>query len=82
MRPNGAAMIYLGEVHRGVVVLQNGATLPDGTKVRVETLDPTRPPIMDDAIYRLAELAEPTGIPDRAANIDYYLYGYQTPTAF
>ena len=31
-------MIYLGTVENGVVVLEDGTMLPDGTRVRVEPL--------------------------------------------
>ncbi len=33
-------MIYRGCIHNGVVVFEEPVSLPDGIKVRVETLDP------------------------------------------
>ena len=36
----GAAMSILGHVQNGVVVLDGGMSLPDGTAVRVEPLQP------------------------------------------
>lgn len=35
---------------------------------------PQEPPA-SDAVYRLDELAMPTGVSDLASNIDHYLYG-------
>jgi hypothetical protein len=69
-------MIYRGKVKGGVVVLEEGVQLPDGTDVRVEPLEASQPTECDDAVYRLGELAVDTGIPDLAANIDHYLYGH------
>jgi hypothetical protein len=78
-------MTYHGTVLNGVVVLQNGATLPDGTIVTVvpslrptqETPDKNVPTIWQ----KLAELgrqveSEPCDLPtDLAANHDHYLHG-------
>ena len=69
-------MIYRGQVSNGVVRLEGDAKLPDGTVVKVETIDVESPGEGIDPVYRLAELAVPTGIPDLAANIDHYLYGH------
>lgn len=67
-------MTYRGKVANGVIVLDGDQKLPEGTSVTVQ-------PIVDakksgDAIYRLADLAVPTGIPDLARNVDHYLYGH------
>jgi hypothetical protein len=69
-------MTYKGRIREGVVVLEEGVRLPDGTAVTVALADdpPTEP--AGDGIYRVAELAVPTGIPDLAMNIDHYLYGH------
>ena len=66
-------MKYHGEVRGGVVVLDDGAALPDGTKVAVHLLTP---PLPEDPLLRMADLAGETGIPDLGTNIDHYLYGH------
>jgi hypothetical protein len=66
-------MTYHGEVRGGVVVLDEGASLPDGTKVAVQLLTPAAP---EDPLLRMASLAVETGIPDLGTNIDHYLYGH------
>ena len=68
--------IYRGRFSNGVVKLEGDVRLPDGTRVTVETLDAETPADGDDPVYRLAELAGHTGVPDLAANIDHYLYGH------
>jgi hypothetical protein len=40
----------------------------------VKSGEPRVPP-PSDAVYRLDELAMPTGVSDLAVNIDHYLYG-------
>ena len=77
-------MSYKGTVKNGVVVLESGVKLADGTAVRVEpdeqprSVEPTRPIPRDqlDPVWRMGELAAPTGIPDLATNADHYLYGH------
>ena len=76
-------MTYNGKVHNGVVVLDNGTKLADGTRVRVETLDPVddREPTGSADVPTLYEQLEPLvgtveGLPpDMAANHDHYLHG-------
>jgi hypothetical protein len=69
-------MTYKGKVQQGVIVLDENVRLPEGTLVTVApVVEPPRS-LDEDAIYRLAELAVPTGIPDLARNIDHYLYGH------
>jgi hypothetical protein len=73
-------MSYRGIVKNGVVVLEPGAELPEGTTVNVE---PETKPIDDsdlDPVWRMGELAGPTGIPDLAVNLDHYLYGHPKVT--
>jgi hypothetical protein len=70
-------MVYHGQVQNGVVVLDDGVQLPEGTAVTVQTVQP--PSVdegADDRVYRLGDLAGPTGVPDLAVNIDHYLYGH------
>jgi hypothetical protein len=73
-------MTYEGTIRNGVVVFDNGIQLPDGTPVRVVPLS-VRPTGeaeagADDPVFQMSQLAVDTGIPDLAANIDYYLYGH------
>ena len=76
-------MVYQGTVQNGVVVLQNGVSLPEGSPVKVELVtQPTESKETEidknqlDPIWRMGELAVDTGIPDLAVNIDHYLYGH------
>ena len=59
-----------------MVVLEDDVRLAEGTPVTVQA--PDAPPLLatDDPIYRVGELAVPTGIADLATNIDHYLYGH------
>jgi hypothetical protein len=67
---------YHGRVENGVVVLEGGATLPEGTAVVVETCETRPTPGAEDPLYSLGELATSSGIRDLALNIDHYLYGH------
>lgn len=75
-------MIYQGTIQNGVVVFANGVQLPEGAVVRVELLPKPglKQAIIDDdqldPVWRMAELAEDTGIKDLGMNIDHYLYGH------
>ena len=69
-------MVYRGFVTNGQVVLEGSPALPEGAAVRVEVLGGQPVVDEDDAIYRIGELAVPTGIPDLAKNVDHYLYGH------
>jgi len=73
-------MVYHGCVHNGMVVLDPGVQLAEGTPVIVQTSDAADAATTDDSVYRLAELAAPTGIADLSANIDHYLYGHPKVT--
>ncbi len=67
---------YKGTVKNGVVVLEPGANLPEGTVVRGEAEAPAQdfdPGLVP--VWRMPELAVDTGIPDLAVNIDRYRYG-------
>ncbi len=75
-------MTFEGTVQGGVVVLEPGAKLADGTLVRVE---PILSPLSEQDrrefnIFRMGDLAVDTGIPDLATNIDHYLYGHPKVT--
>ncbi len=71
-------MSYRGKVLNGVVVLETGVNLPDGTVVRVEPLAPDVPvadqPSLADDLMQLAGTV-PGLPPDYSRNIDHYLYG-------
>ncbi len=74
-------MSYKGTVKNGVVVLDPPAKLPEGTSVRIEPeLTPAARDEDLDPVWRMAELAGPTGIPDLAVNVDHYLYGHPKVT--
>jgi hypothetical protein len=72
------SMTYRGEVKGGIIVLEPGAGLPDGTIVSVEPLShDLKPPAEEsDALSRMGDLAVETGIEDLAKNVDHYLYGH------
>ena len=54
-------MIYRGRVTGGVVVLEGDVQLPEGTAVKVEAVEREMTAGGDDRLYRLGELAVPTG---------------------
>lgn len=72
-------MVYRGIVENGVVVLREGAKLPDGTEVRIEPLvreehvpgeGPTLAEQFADVIGTVRELPS-----DMAKQHDHYLHG-------
>jgi hypothetical protein len=72
-------MVYHGKVKNGVVVLEKGAGLPDGTEVRIEPLaqnesipaeGPTLAEQFADVIGTVPDLPS-----DMAAQHDHYLHG-------
>lgn len=69
-------MVYRGRIDCGVLVLDGGEHLPDGTVVDVVPVELNVPTGDTESLYRLDELAVPTGIADLALNIDHYLYGH------
>ena len=73
-----------GRIQGGVVVLENGTKLPDGTEVIVlprSSIPGEKPepmPAIGEKLAQLAEWAEqqPSSLPeDLAANHDHYLHG-------
>ena len=74
-------MTLQGHVKNGVVLLDNGATLPEGAEVRVELVpgrqDP--PPLKETpTLYDDLEpfIGKVEGLPaDMSVNLDHYLYG-------
>ena len=71
-------MTFEGTVQGGVVVLEPGAQLADGTLVRVEPVlkGEGAKGVHRGDIFRIADLAVDTGISDLATNADHYLYGH------
>jgi hypothetical protein len=72
-------MVYLGKVKNGVVVLENGTGLPDGTDVRVEPVS-REEGIAVDGLTLAEQFADVIGtVPelpaDMAAQHDHYLHG-------
>ncbi|MCA9450380.1 MAG: hypothetical protein KC931_24875 [Candidatus Omnitrophica bacterium] len=72
-----------GHVEKGVVVLENGAILPEGARVRVETIEAHEPSSVSSseplgkALQQFSGVAE--GLPpDMAENHDHYLHGRPT----
>ncbi len=73
-------MAYKGTVRNGLVELEPGAHLPEGTIVRVEPAEPESAPAKQQSdipsLFLAGRDAVHTGIPDLATNIDHYLYGH------
>jgi hypothetical protein len=69
-------MTYHGRVSNGVVIIEGGVTLPEGTLVTIEAPEVKAAGCGEDPLYNLGDLAATTGIADLALNIDHYLYGH------
>lgn len=68
-------MTISGVVRDGVVVLDAGICLPEGTRVVVEaTQTPAEEPL--SPAFSIGDLAADVGPEDFATNIDHYLYGH------
>jgi hypothetical protein len=72
-------MAYCGHVRNGVVVLDDPAALPNGTLVKVTSMDGENKGEEPDAALneRLSRvLGTAKGLPpDAAQNVDHYIYG-------
>ena len=68
-------MSYTGTVENGVVKLPLGVSLPEGARVRVESLEPgaDRRALVEE--LRVIARSLPELPPDWAAQHDHYLYG-------
>ncbi len=67
-------MTYTGRVKNGVVVLDDGASLAEGTKVRVEVAESKDIPTLAEQLKDVIGKAK--GLPsDFAKNHDHYLHG-------
>ena len=70
-------MTYRGQVKNGMVVLEGGSSLPEGTVVRVEPVVETPPE--GESVFDVLEGLAGTikGLPpDLARNHDHYLHGH------
>ena len=70
------SMTCRGRVENGVVVLEEGVHLAEGTRVRVEAEPGKTSERAADKLFLMHELAVDTGISDLASNLDHYLYGH------
>lgn len=75
-------MTYQGHVENGTVVLDEGASLPNGVKVTVTLFDFLQDDGSDDesgpSLYERLEsvIGKAKGLPpDASRNVDHYLYG-------
>jgi len=67
-------MEYQGHVAGGVVVLDNGANLPEGTVVRVEPVQAPQPMTLYERFKNV--IGKATDLPeDMAAQHDHYIHG-------
>ncbi|MDX6612868.1 MAG: hypothetical protein QOD75_2054 [Blastocatellia bacterium] len=72
-----------GKVVKGVIVIENGQRLPDGTVVRIEPVGETAPPDSVPDVNQLREMLlnhagaiSDSELPtDLSENLDHYLYG-------
>jgi hypothetical protein len=73
------AMSFEGSVQNGVVVLDNGQQLPDGTRVEVIVCDsPGKKSTLRDRLLELAGTVDNLP-PDMARNHDHYIHGAAKP---
>lgn len=65
-------MVYRGIVKNGIVILEPGAALPDGTSVEVQAIGdlPTWGEVLKDVIGKAEDLPS-----DFARNHDHYIHG-------
>lgn len=66
---------YAGQVIAGVIVLENNAALPEGTRVRVVPLAMAQMPATPGQIFLKYAGAAQGLPPDFAENHDHYLHG-------
>jgi hypothetical protein len=73
-KPTRLAMEYEGTIKNGVVVIENGAALPEGTRVRVVPVTEVLRETLGQRLLRFSGTAK--GLPpDMARNHDHYLHG-------
>jgi len=74
-------MTFSGRVHKGVVILDDPLSLPEGTRVRVEPVPPTaeQPELEAPTLYERLQsvIGQAKGLPEDASlQVDHYLYGH------
>jgi hypothetical protein len=75
-------MVLKAHVRNGKVIVDDGATLPEGAELRIEVVAPASDERPNDAGPSLYERLKPIigqakGMPaDAARNLDHYLYGH------
>ena len=71
-------MSITGHVQNGVVVFDTPISLPDGTAVKVEAIQPSEKPAKRSLLDRLGDVVgKAEGLPaDASQNVDHYLYGH------
>ena len=73
-------MTVQGKIKNGVVVLNRGCELPEGTAVTVRPVKKASAPQVQKSRARkklLRHAGKATGLPaDAARNLDHYLYGH------
>jgi hypothetical protein len=78
-RPEVRIMVYDGTITNGTIVLENGAQIPEGTRVKVivPTESPAAPPADEPTMkWMLKYAGKAVGLPaDMAAQHDHYLHG-------
>ena len=67
-------MAYRGHIEGGVVVLDDGISLPDGTVVAIEPIESVRMMTLAERYRDIIGIA-PGLPPDMAENHDHYLHG-------
>jgi hypothetical protein len=77
-RGKATAMVFIGEVKNGVIVLPEGLTLPEGTQVQIvlstASAPPTNEPTLGASLMRFAGICD--DMPeDSSEQVDHYLYG-------
>ncbi len=70
-------MVYRGTVRNGVVEIEDGAGLPEGTRVNVQPVtEGDNGDDVSDPLFDIGRRAVPIGQSDLATNLDHYLYGH------
>jgi hypothetical protein len=67
-------MQLTGVVRNGVIVLENGEKLPEGTRVGIGVLEPASPP-ESLGTFLLKSAGTVQGLPPDMAEHDHYLHG-------
>jgi hypothetical protein len=64
-------------VRNGVVEIEGGDSLPEGTRVNIEPVEGSdQHASPGDSLFDIGNRAVPIGHSDLATNLDHYLYGH------